>query len=168
MISVPLEFLAGIVRGIGIENVIKEAAQQKQMQRRPYCLLCPQRGTVSKDWTRAGKEVRDPGAPAPGRVDHFVRKWRVENPIRVVFVAGKDCEAYGAAFLAALPRGFEHEGQWVDLEVVAELPPVDESLLYDAGEIAYDVVFRSGIYAPVELPMFRDSVVKGDIVDRFR
>lgn len=164
MITVPLVFLESIIKGIGIDNVVMEAAQQKQMQRRPCCHLIPQRGKVTKDWTRAGKEVYDPGEPSPGRVKHYICKWRVENPVRVVFLAGKDCESYGAQFLAALPRGFEHDGQWVDVEVTAELPPLDDSLLYDAGEIAYDVVFYSGIYTPVELPMFRDSNVRGEFV----
>lgn len=162
MIAPLLDFLEGIVKNIGIENVVKEAAQQKQMQRRPYCHLIPQRGTVTKDWTRAGKEVRDP-APEPGRVSHFIRKWRLENPVRVVFVAGKDCELYGLKFLSALPQGFLCNGQWVDVAVTAELPPLDESLLYDAGEIAYDVVFESGVYTPVELPLFRDATLRASV-----
>jgi hypothetical protein len=163
MISVPLIFLEGIVKSIGIDNVIKEAAQQKQIARRPYCHLIPQKGTITKDWTRVRKDVNDPGEPYGGSVTHHIRKWIVENPVRVIFAAGKDCEMYGVYFLAALPKGFKHEGQWIEVDVIAELPPLDESLLYDAGEIAYDVVFRSGIFTRNDVPMFRDSIVKGKI-----
>lgn len=163
MISVPLNFLEEVVKSIGIDNVIKEAAQQKQITRRPFCHLIPQKGTVTKDWSKAGRDVYDPGAPLGGRIIHHIRKWRVENPIRVIFAAGKDCEEYGMKFLSALPRGFKHKGQWVEVDVIAELPPLDESLLYDSGEIAYDVVFRSGIFAERESPMFRDADMKGRI-----
>lgn len=163
MIAPLMDFLEGVVKELGITRVIREAAQQRQMSTRPHCMLLPQTGTITKDFSKVRRDVYAPGPPND-RITHFIRKWRVSNPIRVVFVAGKDCEKYGALFLAALPKGFEHDGQWIDLTVTSEIPPLDESLLYDAGEIAYDVTFTSGVYVPKELPLFRDATIEGSLM----
>lgn len=163
MINGTMDFLEKVVNGLGITRVLREASQQKQIAERPYCHLIPQKGTITKDWTKVRRDVYDP-PDEPGYITQFLRKWIVNNPIRVVFVAGKDCERYGYKFLASLPKGFTVGGQWVTLTVTSEIPPLDESLLYDAGEIAYDVTFTSGVYAPIKMPMFKDSIVKGEIL----
>lgn len=160
MIKTPLDFLEDVVRSIGIKNVIREKAQQNQMAIRPHCHLIPQKGDVEKDFTKSPHKAKDIES---GRITHYIRKWIVKNPVRVVFVAGRDCEEYGAKFLAALPKGFEADGQYIDVNVTAELPPIDDSLLYDAGEIAYDVTFTSGVFVPLEEPMFKDAQIHGEI-----
>lgn len=164
MIAPLLDFLEGIVHEVGIKNVVKEAAQQKLIALRPLCHLIPKQGDVTRDWDKVGKDIYDPGAPDGGLVTQYRRKWVVENPVRVVFIAGKDCERYGMKFLELMPRGFVHEGQYIDITITSELPPLDDSLLYDAGEIAYDVTFTSGVYVPIDKPMFRDTTVKGEIL----
>lgn len=163
MIAPLMDFLEGVVKEIGIPRVVREAAQQRQMRVKPYCCLIPQNGTITKDFGKVRRDVYAPGPPND-RITHFIRKWKVSNPIRVVFSAGKDCERYGVLFLSALPKGFEYDGQWIDITVTSEIPPIDESLLYDAGEIAYDVTFKSGIYVPMELPMFRDATIEGSLI----
>lgn len=163
MIAPLLDFLEGIVHEVGIKNVVKEAAQQKLIALRPLCHLIPKQGDITRDWSKVRRDVFDP-PDAPGHITQYRRKWRVENPVRVVFIAGKDCEAFGMKFLELMPKGFVYEGQYIDITITSELPPLDDSLLYDAGEIAYDVTFTSGVYVPIEMPMFRDSIIEGSLM----
>lgn len=156
MISAPLDFLEEQVRSLGIAHVLRDAAQA--LPPRPYCRLVPMKGTLVRDGTRVAKDLS-----LPDRVTHILRRWRVENPVRVAFFAEEDAELWGVRFIDVLPNGFEWQGRWVEVDVTAEFPLPDGEdategkVLRDKRAIAYDVVFRSGIYGTAELPMFKDA-----------
>ncbi len=149
-----LAFLEGVVQSCGVSRVVRDAAKSKGMIRRPYVLLVPGQESIEKDGTRIGRE--EVQTSRGWCIRHTIRAWVRKVPVRVSFADGSNSDARGLTFLAALPRGFDAGGVWVELEGGMSAPPLDESLLDELGCRVVEVTARIPVTKIREVPVFRD------------